>query len=348
MSIFTDARDSIKAKAKEIVKKITFIKPRLALSGLDIGVDLNAEIDAAVKVILDDSFLKVIDRAVFALDSSIDKASNELQELVQKVFNNLIELEKSVERLIDKFFDRLSDTIKNIKTNLIDPIVDSIFKLEEKIFEDINQVIDKIFNFFTGTVQEFKNDLFRIFNPIPNPFDPCRQQFGLALTPSGRLTHVDLFNLFECNQLKRLNDNNTLVKEVQETYALLQLESFKMTCLGRGSPAFQELYMRKWLKYGQLFEIWQEFNEVMTPQEAFDEAIRRLNQARDEYLSKVADIDRAQATADNAIKSGDKILLRTRADFFLNCTGSVGSVQAIPTHSDDPEVSDEIFTIIFR
>jgi hypothetical protein len=237
MSIFTDARDSIKAKAKEIVKKITSIKPRLALLGIDIGVDLNAEIDAAVKVILDDSFLKVIDRAVFALDSSIDKASNELQELVQKVFNNLIELEKSVERLIDKFFDRLSDTIKNIKTNLIDPIVDSIFKLEEKIFEDINQVIDKIFNFFTGTVQEFKNDLFRIFNPIPNPFDPCRQQFGLALTPSGRLTHIDLFNLFECNQLKRLNDNNTLVKEVQETYALLQLESFKMTCLGSRATA---------------------------------------------------------------------------------------------------------------
>jgi hypothetical protein len=59
------------------------------------------------------------------------------------------------------------------------------------------------------------------------------------------------------------------------------------------------------LKYGQLFEIWQEFNEVMTPQEAFDEAIRRLNQARDEYLSKVADIDRAQATADNAINRAD-------------------------------------------
>ena len=301
MSIFTDIRDSLEIKTREIVNKITFIKPKLALAGIDVGVDLNAEVDAALKVILDDSFLKVIDRAVFALDSSIDKASKELEELAQKIFDNLLELEKELEKLVDNFFDKISNAIQDIKANLVDPIVDSIFKLEEQIFEDINQVIDKIFDFFTGTIQEFKNDLFRIFNPFPNPFDSCRQQYGLALTPTGRLTHVDLFNLFECNQLRRLNDGNTVVKEIQETYALLQLESFKMTCLGRGSPAFQELYMRKWLKYGQLFEIWQEFKEDMTPQEAFDEAIRRLNQARDEYNSKVAEINRAQTTADDGV-----------------------------------------------
>jgi prefoldin subunit 5 len=302
MSLFTELRDAIKTKSKEIVKRVTFLKPKLAsILGASFDISLSAEIDSAIKIILDDSFLKVIDRAIFALDSTIDKTSQELQSLAQKIFDNLFELEKRLNTLIDNFFQHLSALFNNIKANLVDPIVDSIFKLEEKIFEDINQVIDKIFNFFTGTVKEFKDDLLRLFNPLPNPFDPCRQQFGLALTPTSRLTHTDIFNLFECSQLRRLNDGNTIVKEIQEIYAGLQLESFKMTCLGRGSPSFQELYMRKWLKYGQLFEIWQEFNENMTPQEAFDEAIRRLNEARDEYNAKVADIDRAQATADDAI-----------------------------------------------
>jgi len=41
----------------------------------------------------------------------------------------------------------------------------------------------------------------------------------LALTQTSRLTHTDIFNLFECSQLRRLNDGNTIVKEIQEIYA---------------------------------------------------------------------------------------------------------------------------------
>jgi len=307
MSWFTDRRDAIKKKARGIVKKVEDLKPKLVSAlGASFDLGLSADIDAAIRVILDDSFLKVIDRAVFALDSTIDKTSQELQILVQQVFDNLFELEKKLEKLMERFFQDISHLIKDIKKNLVDPIVDAIFELEEKIFEDINQVLDKIFNFFTGTIKEFKDDLFKIFNPIFNPFDPCRQQLGLATTPTGRLTHIDLFNLFECTQLKRLDDSRTTVKEIQETYSLLQLESFKMTCLGRGSPAFQELFMRKWLKYGQLFEMWQEFNDTMTPQQAYDEAIRRLDQARAEYQSKVSDIDNAQNTANDAVNRSNK------------------------------------------
>lgn len=302
MSSFTHLREAIKTKSNAIVNKVTFLKPKLASTlGGSFDLSLSAEIDSAIKIILDESFLKVIDRAIFALDSTINKTSQEVQSLAQKIFDNLFELETRVNTLINNFFQNLTGLLNNIKANLIDPIVASILKLEEKIFEDINQVIDKIFNFFTGTVKEFKDDLLRLFNPLPNPLDPCRQKFELGLTPTFQLTHTDIFNLFECNQLRRLNDGKTNVKEIQEIYAVLQLESFKMTCLGRGSPSFQELYMRKWLKYGQLFEIWKEFNENMTPQEAFDEAIRRLNIARDEYNAKIAEIDRVQAIANDAV-----------------------------------------------
>lgn len=306
MSWFTEQRDALTSKVKEITKRVTSIKPKISSligAGFDIGID--ADIDAGIKVILDDSFLKVIDRAIFALDSVIDKTSQEFKSLVQQISDDLFKLERKINELIDKFFDNLSELIQDIKTNLVDPIVDSVFALEEKIFEDINQVIDKIFDFFTGTVQQFKDDLFVIFNPLPNPFDPCRRQLDIALTPTGRLTHIDLFNLFECRQLRRLDDDNTVVKEIQEVYAMLQLQSFRLTCLGRGSPAFQEIYMRKWLKYGQLFELWQEFAEDMTPQQAYDEAIRRLNQARNEYQAKVAEIELLQTTANTAVNKAD-------------------------------------------
>ena len=333
MSWFTERRDALTSKVKDVTKKVTSIKPRIAsILGTSFGLDLSAEIDAAIKVILDDSFLKVIDRAIFALDSVIDKTSQEFKSLVQQISDDLFELERKIEELIDKFFDNLSKLIQDIKTNLVDPIIDSVFTLEEKIFEDINQVIDKIFDFFTGTLQQFKDDLFRIFNPLPNLFDSCRQQLDLVWTPSGRLTHIDLFNLFECHQLRRLDNENTIVKEIQEVYAMLQLQSFRLTCLGRGSPAFQEIYMRKWLKYGQLFELWQEFEENMTPQQAYNEAIRRLNQARSEYQAKVAEIELAKNTADTAVTKADTA--QRTADQNSNKIGEIqGRVKHISVYT---------------
>jgi hypothetical protein len=349
MSWFTERRDAIKKKARGIVKKVEDFKPKVAsVLGASFDLGLSADIDAAIRVILDDSFLKVIDRAVFALDSTIDKTSSELQNLVQQVFDNLFELEKKLEKLMERFFQDFSNLIKDIKKNLVDPIVDAIFELEEKIFEDINQVLDKVFNFFTGTIKEFKDDLFKIFNPIFNPLDPCRQQLGLALTPTGRLTHIDLFNLFECAQLKRLDNGGTTVKEIQEIYSLLQLESFKMTCLGRGAPAFQELFMRKWLKYGQLFETWPEFDDTMTPQQAYDEAIRRLDQARAEYQAKVADIDNAQNTANDAVSKANNAQAaadaaqQTASSAVANSVKNVKFFNAIATNDTTNKTSDVV------
>ncbi len=343
MSLFDDAVNKLNKVKKDIIGKVTNIKPRIAnLIGL--GLDVEAEVDAAIRVILDDSFLKVIDRAIFALHSTTDKISQEFEGLVQKIFDDLSDLVRQVDEIIEKFFVRLSDLIQDIKRNLVDPMVDSIFALEEKIFEDINQVLDKIFDFFTGTIQQFKDDLFVIFNPLPNPFDRCRQQLGLALTPNGRLTHIDLFNLFECHQLRRLDDNNTIVKEIQEIYAMLQLQSFRLTCLGRGSPAFQEIYLRKWLKYGQLFEIWQEFNENMTPQQAYDEAIRRLNQARDEYQAKVPDIDRAQNTA-NAAQQTALAAQQTANSAVANSVKNIKFFTVTATKDTTNQASD--VTVVF-
>jgi ABC-type transporter Mla subunit MlaD len=304
MSWFTESRDKIRNKGRAITKKVADLKPKIisALGG-SINLSLSADIDAAIKVILDDSFLKVIDRAVVALDSTIDKTSQELQQLVQQIFDNLSDLEKQLGQLIDQFFQNLSDTIKDIRKNLVDPLLDAISDLEKKIFEDVNQVLDKIFDYFDGKAEEFKQDLLKIFGwfALPNPLDPCRQKYQLELTPGNQLTYIDVFNLVECHQMKRLEDNPTTVKEIKEVYANLQLQSFKMTCLGRGSPGFQKIYMQKWLDYGQLFEIWNRFMDTMTHQQAYDEAIKRLNQARDEYQARVADINAAQQTANDAV-----------------------------------------------
>jgi uncharacterized protein YoxC len=279
-----EAKQAVTKVRDYFVDRIAGLKPKL---GVSVGVD----IDAAISVILDDSFLKVIDRVTFALDQAIDKVGAEFRKVVKQVFSELSRLVTQVDQIIDKVFRNISIALADIKKNLVDPIVAAISDLEKKLVEGINQIIDKVFDFFQGTVQDFKDDISRgTALLIPNPFDSCRQKTGTATTPGPRLTSSDVFNLFECNQLNRLEDPATTVKEITEVYASLQLQSFRVTCLGRGSPAFQEIFTKKWIKYGQLYDLWKEFNDTMTAQQAFDEAIKRLEQARNEYLSHSAPI----------------------------------------------------------
>lgn len=273
-----DAKDGISKVRKYFSDKLVGLRPR-------IGVD----IDAALRVILDDSFLKVIDRIVFAFDQAIDKAGAEFKQLVKELFRELSNLAERLDETIDNLFRNIAIALQDIKKYLIDPVVSAISELERKLVEDINKLLDKVFDFFSGTVQEFKNDISRGTSLlIPNPFDFCRQATGTSLTPGPRLTPADVFNLYECNQLRRLEDPATKTKEIAETYASLQLQSFKVTCLGRGSPAFQDIYTKKWIKYGQLYDLWQGYDDDMTPQQAIDEAIRRLDLARTEYKSTPA------------------------------------------------------------
>ena len=290
------AKGGIQQVKEYFVDKVTSLKPKL-------GISVSVDIDAAIRIILDDSFLKVIDRITFALENAIDRVGVEFQQLVKQVFRELSTLADRIDQTIDRIFKNISTALADLKKNLVDPIVTAISDLETKLIKDVNQIIDKIFNFFQGTVQDFKDDISRGTSLlIPNPFDPCRRATGTSTTPGPRLSPADVFNLFECNQLKRLEDSATTVKEITEVYAVLQLQSFRVTCLGRGSPAFQDIFTRKWIKYGQLYELWKEFNPTMTAQQAFDEAIRRLDQARAEYQAKVNDINLAQQTANEAIQ----------------------------------------------
>jgi H-type lectin domain len=331
------AKTGVQKVRKYFVDKIGSLKPKL-------GVTAGVDIDAAIRIILDDSFLKVIDRITFALDSAIDKVGAEFQQLVKQVFSELSELLDRVDQTIDKVFKNISIALADIKKNLIDPIVTAISDLETKLIKDINQILYQVFDFFQGTAQEFKDEISKGTSLlIPNPFDSCRQQTGTATTPGPRLTPADVFNLFECNQLKRLEDSSTTVKEITEVYAVLQLQSFRVTCLGRGSPAFQDIYTKKWIKYGQLYDLWKEFNETMTAQQAFDEAIKRLDQARNEYLSNPAPkiesgtVGKGYFQTNNPLELGIPVGGRSdeiRVDFSAGKFSSPPNVQVMLNHID--------------
>jgi hypothetical protein len=70
------AKAGIQKVRKYVVDKIASLKPK-------IGISAGLDIDAEIRLILDDSVLKVIDRITFMLNSAIKDVGTEFQKLVK-------------------------------------------------------------------------------------------------------------------------------------------------------------------------------------------------------------------------------------------------------------------------
>lgn len=265
-------------------KLIDVIMPR---AGIDIDAGLRAKLEAEIKINLDEKFLALVKQ----LEYVVGKSKTALSELLDEAFKGLSNLRSEVEVIVDKFLAAFNPA--QIRAKLIEPIFDRLEKLEDKIFKDIDRLIDKIDVIFTGTSEELKNAIQSLIDPgllIPNPFDECRRRQNLEWTLGTSFTLVQIYRFRECKVLEKL-DENTKIQDLVDSYGGLQLNAWKMACVSRGAPGLQKNVMQDWIKYGQLINLWSQFSMSMTPLQAAEEAIRKLEDARLEFLAKSSQID---------------------------------------------------------
>ncbi|MFN9869216.1 MAG: hypothetical protein ACK568_19615, partial [Pseudanabaena sp.] len=265
-------------------KLIDVIMPR---AGIDIDAGVRAKLEAEIKINLDEKLLTLVKQ----LEYVVGKSKTALSELLDEAFKGLSNLRSEVEVIVDKFLAAFNPD--QLKAKLIDPIFDKLEKLEDKIFKDIDRLIDKIDVIFTGTGEELKNAIQTLIDPallIPNPFDQCRRLQGLEWTIGTSFTLVQIYRFRECKVLEKL-DENTKIQDLVDAYGGLQLNAWKMACVSRGAPGLQKNVMQDWIKYGQLISLWSQFSMSLTPLQAAEEAIKKLEDARLEFLTKSSEID---------------------------------------------------------
>jgi|ERR671932_173235 hypothetical protein len=128
--------------------------------------------------------------------------------------------------------------------------------LEEKLLQDANQIVDKIDEAIDGKLELIRNELRRyLAHALPNPFDKCRQRLKIGLKPGARLSDIELYELNECYELSKLNEN-TSIDEVLKVYGQLQQNAAMMAALVKKSPELKRRAIQDWLKYGVLCEFW--------------------------------------------------------------------------------------------
>jgi methyl-accepting chemotaxis protein len=296
-----------------------------AALNIDIDIGIKEEVVALVNQMFD-KLKTLLGDIAFVANELLSKTETLGKNLIAKISQELSSLVKEVQRAIN-------DVLAGVRDNLINPFFARVDELRRILVEDIRGLIDKILSglkdladkiltegdrILTGTINEFKAEVEKVVKFIPNPLDPCRIKYDLQFTLGNNLTIGDLYNLFECTMLRRLEIDDT-VREIKTVYGDLQHRSWHLSCVARGSvpgvsgsSGLQDIAINSWIKYGQLYQLWNQFEDDMTPLTALETRIKQLEDEIESFRSKSTQLDdlstavqKAQGIASDAVSRAD-------------------------------------------
>ncbi|MHC0068668.1 hypothetical protein ACWATR_38375 [Nostoc sp. UIC 10890] len=144
----------------------------------------------------------------------------------------------------------------SLSQSTVENSLQRIEALENAVFQDATQVINKLSELIDGKLELIRNEFKRyLIHYLPNPFDKCRQKLKLGLKSGGLLSDVELYELTQCYELSKLNEN-TDIDQVLKVYGQLQQNALMMAALVSKSPELKNRSIKDWLKYGLLCEFW--------------------------------------------------------------------------------------------
>lgn len=153
--------------------------------------------------------------------------------------------------------EALNSTQEITKNTLVE-----INVLEDKLFQDANQIVEKIDVIIDGKLELIRNEFKKhLAHALPNPFDECRRRLKIGFKPGSMLSDIELYELSECYELSRLNER-TPVDEVLKIYGQLQHNAAMMAALVKKAPELKRRAIEDWLKYGFLCEFWHDTMKI--------------------------------------------------------------------------------------
>ncbi|BAY24053.1 GUN4 domain-containing protein [Calothrix sp. NIES-2100] len=208
---------------------------------------------------LEAQFIADIETLINNAEQKIQKNLQEINEIRESAIRDVRQTVGEVDAYLENRINQISLTVMRAlsQTEEITQIIfEQVNILEEKLFQDTNYLIDKINEDIDGKLELISNELKKhLAHALPNPLDKCRQRLNIGLKPGAMLSDVELYQLTECYELSKLNEN-TSIDEVINIYGQLQLNAARMAALVKKSPVLKRRAMEDWLRYGLLCEFW--------------------------------------------------------------------------------------------
>ena len=202
------------------------------------------------KYILDD-INKIRQEAIADLRETIGQTDACLENRINQISLVVMNALNLAQEITEDF------TPENIHNKLVQPTLVEITALEDKLFQDADYLLDKLENIIDKTLEQIRAELKKyLVHTLPGPFDRCRQQLKIAWKPGAMFTDLELYELNQCYELSKLNENVS-IDSVLKIYGQLQLNSERMIALVKNVPELRRRAVRDWIEYGVLCEFWQ-------------------------------------------------------------------------------------------
>ena len=247
-----------------------------------------------------------------------------IKQALKGLSDLLTDIELKVSNILDQAKLLAEGIIDKVKRDLLDGFFNRVDSLRKELINDLKKLIqdakqagddllykgDKI---VTGTITSLKEDIDKLASDLEEQldirrwFDPdvrrarrqeerrensCKRRIGATGIAFSTLGSAQFYEYRQCITLKRLNDavelsgGKVTVRNMKLVYADLNDRAWKLACIGRTEgSALQDIALADWIKFGQLFQLWNQFEDDM-------EVIEAINQRMDELQKE---IDTAQA-----------------------------------------------------
>ena len=244
-----EVRDLVDDKLSPLADKLDYIAQKSIKQSIDSSRELKDECKADIESLLTNA------------DAQARQALERIDRVRQEAIRDLRETIGQTDIYLENRIDQISLVVMEALTStkgITEKTLKEINSLEDKLFQDANQLVDKIDEVVEGKLELIRNELRRhLTHALPGPFDKCRQKLKIAWKPGAMLSDIELYELSECYELSKLNEK-TAIDEVLKTYGQLQLNAARMAALVKNAPELKRRAIEDWLKYGVLCEFWRD------------------------------------------------------------------------------------------
>jgi hypothetical protein len=270
-------------------------KSFFSLFDISASVDVTTDIRYQVEPLINQMFYKLdsfTSDLKYAADELLVKSKYMADDLIKTTFNRLSALLEEFENIVNNILKTVEEfTPENIKNKLVEPFFKKVDELRINFINDLRtlindtviQVVDGVEKIMykgdlilTGTVSTFRKELLKYVDSLPRfslnfknraaieqenkRCEECKKELNIAGIPTFRLQDVELYKFYQCRNLKRLNEN-VQIENIKSVYADLQNEAWNLACVGRNKgSALQDIAINDWLKYGQKYQLWNQFS----------------------------------------------------------------------------------------
>ena len=257
------------------------------------------------------------------LEDLVNQVSEKLSELlteVEQIVGNLLSQVSSLaERIIDRFrtdiLDRFFDRVDSLRRDLIN----DLRQLIQEVTQRGNELLYKGDVIVTGTLASIKDNIDKLAADLEETldirkwFDPdervarreederedfCKDKIGAVGVAFSTLGSAQFYEYRQCVTQRRLNDaierseGRVTVRNMKLVYADLQERAWKLATIGRTEgSSLQNIALTDWIKFGQLFQLWNQFEDDMEVLEAINQRVNELDQKIDAAQARAQQLD---------------------------------------------------------